>query len=55
MEIDLTVLSDDEINQLELAVAIEQERRRDLANIPAQMQQLRAKFIDGGGDPSDLE
>lgn len=52
---DLVDYTDDELNELETQVLIELERRRDLANIPAQMQQLRQKFLDGGGDPVDLE
>lgn len=51
---DLATLSDEELADLSQMVIVEQERRTNLANIPAQIEGLRQKFIDGGGDPGDL-
>ncbi|WP_251439151.1 hypothetical protein [Microbacterium sp. USTB-Y] len=47
---DLATLTDDDLSALRFAVAVEQERRQALATIPAQVAQLAARFVDGGGD-----
>lgn len=47
---DLTDMTDDDLDALRVAVAVEQERRQALATIPAQVAQLAARFVDGGGD-----
>ncbi|WP_336647510.1 hypothetical protein [Microbacterium sp. MMO-10] len=51
---DLTDMTDDDLDALRVAVAVEQERRQALATIPAQVAQLAARFVDGGGDPADI-
>lgn len=48
-------LSDAELDQLRVEVLTEQERRKALADIPDQIRELTAKFIDGGGNPTELE
>ncbi len=47
-------MTDDDLDALRVAVAVEQERRQALATIPAQVAQLAARFVDGGGDPADI-
>jgi hypothetical protein len=37
------------------AVMAEQERRANLARIPSEIEGLRAKFLQGGGNPAVLE
>lgn len=51
---DLTKLTDEELDEHRIAVLCEQERRANLAQIPTQISELREKYIDGGGDPADL-
>ena len=51
---ELTTLSDEELDTLRTDVAIEQERRQALATIPDQIVELREKFLAGGGDLADL-
>lgn len=51
---ELTTLTDEELDLHRQAVAIEQERRQALATIPDQIRDLTAKYIDGGGDIADL-
>ena len=50
----LTTLTDEELDTLRTDVAIEQERRQAVATIPAQIRELTAKYVDGGGDPGNL-
>ena len=52
---DLTKLSDEELDQLRRDVLQEQDRRENLARIPDQITELKAKYVEGGGDPEDLE
>lgn len=52
---DLTKLSDEELDQHRRDVLQEQERRENLARIPDQITELKAKYVEGGGDPDDLE
>lgn len=52
---DLTQYTDEEFEQLAQAVLVEQENRRARAAIPGQIETLRAKFVEVGGDPADLE
>lgn len=47
--------TDEKLEALAQALVVEQERRRDLANIPTQIATLKAKFLSGGGDPATLE
>lgn len=51
---DLTTLTDADLDTLRTDVAIEQERRQALATIPAQINELKDKFLAGGGDPAEL-
>ena len=52
--LELTTLTDEELDTLRTDVAIEQERRQALATIPGQIADLEAKFLAGGGDPAEL-
>jgi len=51
---DLTTLTDADLDQLRTDVLNEQERRSNLATIPATITALAEKYIEGGGDPADL-
>lgn len=51
---DLSEISDEELESQLIAVLAEQERRRDLESIPQQIVELAEKFIAGGGDRGDL-
>ena len=53
-DMDLRALTDDELDGLRIDVAIEQERRANLAAIPEQIKELAEKFRDGGGDEDAL-
>ena len=50
----LNELSDDELDNLRRQVLIEEERRQARDQIPAQIADLTARFIDAGGNPADL-
>lgn len=47
-------LSDEQLNEARAAILIEQERRANLAQIPATIQELAAKYTEGGGDREEL-
>ncbi|QOC24394.1 hypothetical protein IC744_14005 [Microbacterium hominis] len=51
---DLTALTDAQLDAHLNAVINEQERRRRLANAPAQVAQIAAAFIADGGDRAAL-
>ncbi|MGY5764996.1 hypothetical protein ACXET9_07345 [Brachybacterium sp. DNPG3] len=51
---DLTTLSDDDLDAHRVAVLREQERRTQLASIPAEITRLAQTFRDGGGDEQAL-
>lgn len=51
---DLTELDDAPLDQLRRDVIAEQERRDNLAQIPDQIEELREKYVAGGGSPADL-
>jgi len=51
---DLTTLTDEQLDTHRRAVLIEQERRANLAAIPDQIKELAEKFRDGGGDEQAL-
>ena len=55
MDIDLTTLTDEQLDELRVAILTEQERRANLAQIPATIQELAAKYTDGGGQREALE
>lgn len=50
----LTELTDEELAAHRLDVLGEQERRANLAAIPAQVTQLAQTYTAAGGDPADL-
>ena len=51
---DYRSLTDEQLDEARQAVLIEQERRANLAQIPAMVQELAAKYTDGGGDREEL-
>ena len=51
---DLKTLTDEQLEQHRVEVLTEQERRANLAAIPAQIASLAATFTAGGGDPAVL-
>ena len=51
---DYKSLTDDQLDEARQAILIEQERRANLAQIPATIQELAAKYTDGGGDREEL-
>jgi len=51
---DLTTLTDEQLDDHRRAVLIEQERRANLAAIPEQIKELAEKFRYGGGDEATL-
>jgi hypothetical protein len=52
---DLTKLSDEELNQHRRDVLAEIERRVALETIPEQIAELKTKYLEGGGDPNKLK
>ena len=51
---DYKSLTDEQLDEARQAVLIEQERRANLAQIPATIQELATKYTDGGGDREEL-
>ena len=51
---DYKELTDGQLDEARQAILIEQERRANLAQIPATIQELAAKYTDGGGDREEL-
>jgi len=51
---DYTKLTDEQLDEARTAILIEQERRANLAQIPATIQELAAKYKDGGGSQEEL-
>lgn len=51
---ELATLTDEQLDTLRVSVLTEQERRANVAAIPAQIASLKQTFLDGGGDPADL-
>ena len=51
---DLTTLTDEQLDDHRRAVLIEQERRANLAAIPEQIAMLAQTYRDGGGDEQAL-
>ena len=47
-------LTDEQLDEARQAILIEQERRANLAQIPATIQELAAKYKEGGGDREAL-
>lgn len=52
---DYKTLSDEQLNEARREILIEQERRANLAQIPATIQELASKYTEGGGDRQALE
>ena len=48
-------LTDEQLDEARQAILIEQERRANLAQIPVTIQELAAKYTEGGGDRQALE
>lgn len=51
---DYTTLTDEQLDEARTAILIEQERRSNLAQIPAQVMELATKYAEGGGDREAL-
>ena len=51
---DYKSLTDEQLDEARTAILVEQERRANLAQIPATIQELATKYTDGGGDREDL-
>lgn len=47
---DLTILTDEELNQYRIDVATEQERRARLAQAPTQIADMARRYVEDGGD-----
>ena len=47
-------LTDEQLDEARKAILIEQERRSNLEQIPAAIQELAAKYKEGGGNQEDL-
>lgn len=46
--------TDEQLDEARQAILIEQERRANLEQIPATIQELSAKYKEGGGSQEDL-
>ena len=53
-DMDLKALTDEDLDGLRVGVAVEQERRANLAAIPEQIEQLAKVYREGGGDEQAL-
>lgn len=51
---DYKTLTDEQLDEARQAILTEQERRANLAQIPATIQDLATKYTEGGGDREDL-
>ena len=51
---DYKTLTDEQLDEARQAILIEQERRANLAQIPVTIQELAAKYKEGGGDREEL-
>ena len=51
---DYKKLTDEQLEEARQAILVEQERRANLAQIPATIQELAAKYTEGGGDREEL-
>ena len=51
---DYKSLTDEQLDEARTAILIEQERRANLAQIPATIQELATKYAEGGGDREEL-
>ena len=53
--VDFTKYDDEQLEEARTAILAEQERRANLAQIPATIQELATKYKEGGGDRKTLE
>ena len=51
---DYKSFTDEQLDEARQAVLVEQERRANLAQIPATIQELATKYTEGGGDREEL-
>lgn len=51
---DYEKLTDEQLDEARAAILIEKERRDNLTQIPAAIQELATKYADGGGNREDL-
>ena len=51
---DYKTLTDEELEEARRAILIEQERRVNLEQIPATIQELAVKYKEGGGSQEEL-
>ena len=51
---DYKSFTDEELDSVRAGVLREQERRANLAQIPATIQELATKYTEGGGDREEL-
>ena len=51
---DFKTLTDEQLDEARQAILIEQERRANLAQIPAAIQELATKYKEGGGNSEEL-
>ena len=47
-------LTDEQLDEARTAILVEQERRSNLSQIPATIQELATKYTEGGGDREEL-
>lgn len=52
---DYKSLTDEQLDEARQAILAEQERRANLEQIPATIQELATKYTEGGGDRQTLE
>ena len=51
---DYKSLTDEQLDEARQKILTEQERRANLAQIPATIQELATKYTEGGGDREEL-
>ena len=51
---DYKKLTDEQLDEARRSILIEQERRSNLEQIPATIQELAAKYKEGGGNQEEL-
>ena len=51
---DYKKLTDEQLDEARQAILVEQERRANLSQIPATIQELADKYAEGGGDREEL-
>ena len=51
---DYKSLTDEQLDEARQAILIEQERRANLEQIPATIQELSVKYKEGGGNQEEL-